>query len=122
MTTLISELYSAEPDVVSVYVRCTGAGTSNPTALTAKGVSSVTRSNLGKLTIVLSDKYQRLLAVAPIVIDPNTPDDWEVTVESDLATNNTIILGVWKGGAAADLSTDEKLLVRLDLARSAQKP
>lgn len=122
MTTFLSESYLAEPDVTSVFVRCTGAATSNPTALTAKGVSSVTRSNLGKLTIVLADKYQRLLAVSGIVVDPGTPDDWEVTVESDLATNNTIILGLWKGGAAADMSTDEKLLLRLDLARSAQKP
>jgi hypothetical protein len=56
------------------------------------------------------------------VIDVTTPDDWEVNVTTDLTSNLTIGIAIYKGGVAADLSTDEKLLLTIILQDSAVKP
>lgn len=106
--------------VVTLHGRGTGAATSALTGV--KGPWTITRSNVGTHSIVLSRKYAGLLNAMFAVIDGGTIDDWEVTLSSDLTTNNTIGIQVFKGGVAADLPTTAKLLITLVLQDSATKP
>lgn len=97
--------------VVKIYARGTGAGAANLTAV--KGVTSIAETATGKYTVTLDRKYAGLLMVTGIVIDPTSVDDWEVTLESDLTSNQTFGILVTKSGTAADLTTDEKLLLEI---------
>lgn len=108
------------PGVSKVYARGTGAGAANLTAV--KGVTSIAQTATGKYTITLDRKFAGLLMVSGIVIDPTSVDDWEVSLEGDLASNQTIGILVTKSGTATDLTTDEKLLLEITLQDTAAKP
>lgn len=117
-----NQQFTLERDVCTLFLRFTGGGAGQPTGLKGKGVASVTWSTVGIYTIVLSDKYPGLLMAAFNVIDTGTIDDWEVTLDTDLTTGNTVVINVFKGGTAADLPTTAKLLGRLDLSNTSQLP
>lgn len=106
--------------VVTLYGRGTGAGTSTLTGV--KGPWTITRTGTGAYTITLNRKFAGLLDFNGTVIDVTTPDDWEVFLAGDLASNNAVSFLVFKGGAAADLSTDEKILLRVVLQDTTVKP
>lgn len=114
------EIKTNVPSVVKIFARGTGAGAANLTSV--KGVTSIAETATGKYTVTLPRKYQGLLMVSGIVIDPTSVDDWEVSLESDLTTNQTFGILVTKSGTAADLTTDEKLLLEITLEDSAVKP
>lgn len=106
--------------VVTLHGRGTGAATSALTGV--KGPWTITRSNVGTHSIVLNRKFAGLLNAVFAVIDGGTIDDWEVTLSSDLTTNNTIGIQVFKGGTAADLPTTATLLITLILRDTSAKP
>lgn len=114
------EQYTNLGGVVTCHGRGTGAATSALTAV--KGPWTITRSGVGTHSIVLNRKFSGLLNAQFAVIDGGTIDDWEVTLSSDLTTNNTIGIQVFKGGAAADLPATAKLLITLVLQDTAAKP
>lgn len=118
-----NQAYQLEPEVVTLYGRFTGAGdAANPTALKGKGITSVTSAATGVHVCILQNKYNGLLFFAASVIDTTSLDDWEVTLATDLVTNNTVTFHTFKGGTLANLSTDEKLVFKLDLSNSAALP
>jgi len=117
-----SEEQQNVPGVVMLHARGTGAGTSDLTAVKGNGVASITRTGVGTHRITLARKMQGLLNVIGNVIDVTTPDDWEVNVLTDLTNNLTVDIAIYKGGTAADLSTDEKLLLTLIVQDTAVKP
>jgi hypothetical protein len=108
------------PGVSKVFARGTGAGAANLTSV--KGVTSIAETATGKYTVTLDRKYKGLLMVTGIIIDPSSVDDWEVTLESDLTSNQTFGILVTKSGTAADLTTDEKLLLEITLQDTAGLP
>ena len=120
VNTLIEQQYTNLGGVVTLHGRGTGAATSALTSV--KGPWTITRTGVGTHTITLNRKFSGLLNALFNVIDVTTQDDWEVTVSTDLTSNQTIGIAIFKGGVAADLSTDEKLLITLVLQGSAAKP
>jgi len=108
--------------VVTLHARGTGAGAANLTGVKGNGITSITRTGVGTHRITLARKYAGLLNVIANVIDVTTPDDWEVNVLTDLTSNQTIDIAIYKGGIAAELTTDEKLLLSLILQDTAAKP
>ena len=120
INTLFQEQYTNLGGVVTLHGRGTGAATSPLTGV--KGPWTITRTGVGTHTITLSRKFAGLLNAHFNVIDVTTQDDWEVTVATDLTSNQTIGIAVFKGGVAADLSTDEKLLITLVLQDTTAKP
>jgi len=106
--------------VIFIHARGTGAGTSDMTAV--KGVTSIVRASAGTYTVTLPRKFSGLLNCVGQVIDVTTPDDWEVNLGTDLTNGNTLTVTTWKGGIAADLSTDEKILLTIILRNSNTKP
>lgn len=94
------------------------------TAIKGPGVSSIAyNAATGKYRITLADKFNSFLMASFLVIDPTSVDDWEVQVESEsVATNKTVDIAVFKGGALTDLTTDEKLKFELSLSNTAQAP
>jgi len=105
---------------VVLHGRATGAGAS---ALTGqKGPWAITRTGVGLHTITLNQKFAGLLNAQFAVIDVTTPDDWEVVLTTDLTNNQTIGIAIFKGGTAAELTTDEKLLITLTLQDTSAKP
>lgn len=110
-------------DVCLIFGGGTGAATSNLTSVVGAGITSITRTGVGLHTITLSDKWKNLLYVDGTVIDATTPDDWEFVVVSEaVATSKTIAIALFKGGTAADLSTDEKIKIMIALSDTAQPP
>ena len=108
--------------VTTLFARGTGAATASLTGVKGNGVTSIVRTGVGLHTITLGRKFQGLLNLDGNVIDVTTEDDWEVTLKSDLTANQTIAIAVFKGGIAADLSTDEKLLLTIALQDTSVKP
>lgn len=115
-----SEIQSNVSGVVKIFARGTGAGAANLTSV--KGVTSIAETATGKYTVTLDRKFQGLLMVSGIVIDPTSVDDWEVSLESDLTSNQTFGILVTKSGTATDLTTDEKLLLEITVQDTATKP
>jgi len=103
-----------------IYASGTGAGAANLTSV--KGVASIAETATGKYTVTLKHKVKRLLWVQGVVVDPTSVDDWEVSVETDLTTNNAFGILVTKSGTAADLTTDEKLLLVIHVQDSSTLP
>lgn len=114
------EQYTNLGGVVTCHGRGTGAATSALTAV--KGPWTITRTGVGAHTITLNRKFAGLLQFVGTVVDVTTPDDWEVCLSTDLTNNQTIGFLVFKGGVAADLSTDEKILLTVVLQDTAAKP
>lgn len=114
------EIRTNVPGVSIVYARGTGAGAANLTAV--KGVTSIAETATGKYTVTLDRKYKGLLMFNGVVIDPTSVDDWEVSLESDLTSNQTIGILVTKSGTATDLTTDEKILLEITLQDTATLP
>lgn len=108
--------------VVMIHARGTGAGAANMTGVKGNGITSIARTGIGTHRITLARKYAGLLNVIGNVLDVTTPDDWEVVVLTDLTSNQTVDIGIYKGGAAAELTTDEKLLLTLVLQDTQTKP
>jgi hypothetical protein len=123
MSQTLCTQYTAEPDVVRLFGRATGASTSALTSVKGKGIASIARTGVGAHTITLTDRWEGFLMFAACVIDTTTPDDWEVTVVEELvATSKTVKIAVFKGGTATDLTTDEKILFELVVSRTDQLP
>ena len=109
--------------VVVIYGGCTGAGNATPTSVLGAGVSSIAYVSTGKYTITLSDKWNKFLLFSSCVIDTTTEDDWEVVVTAEaVATSKTVSITVFKGGTAADLSTDEKLKFAITVSHTSAPP
>lgn len=110
------------PDICMILGKATGAAAANLTALTGPGIASVNyNAATGKIQITLQDKWNALLWCNGVIIDPTAPDDWEVVVESEaVATAKTINIAVFKGGALADLTTDEKIMLQIVVTNSAR--
>lgn len=120
---LVNQQFAFERDTCKIYARGTGAAASALTGVKGKGVASITRTGAGAHTITLQDKWAGLLFLSGSVIDATTPDDWEVTIVSeDVDGAKTIAIACFKGGVAADLTTDEKLLLEITLSNSSQTP
>ena len=123
MTQTLSKQYTAEPDVVRLFGRGTGASTSALTSVKGKGIASIARTGVGAHTITLSDRWEGFLMFSACVIDPGSTDDWEVTVVEELvASSKTVKIAVFKGGTAADLTTGEKILFEIVVSRTDQLP
>lgn len=114
--------YSLERDVVEIFLRGTGAATSSLTSVKGKGVASITRTGVGAHTITLSDNYGGMLMFQAAVIDPTSPAVWTVICNQDLSSKTVKITIFNAAGSAADLSTDEKLLVKMTFSNSSQVP
>lgn len=120
INTFFQEQYTNLGGIVTCHGRGTGAGASALTSV--KGPWTITRTGVGLHTITLNRKFAGLLQFVGTVIDVTTPDDWSVFITTDLASNQTVGIAIFKGGTAADLSTDEKLLITLVLQDTAAKP
>ncbi len=120
----LSFLKCLDREAVVLFGGGTGAGDADLTAIVGAGVSSIPdTATTGELVITLTDKWANLLFFSGTVIDPGTPDDWEVVVLSeDVASAKTITIKCFKGGTAADLSTDEKLKFMAILSNTKQPP
>lgn len=111
--------------LVKLYLKCAGTGAANITSVTyGLGITvPIVRAPTGLYTITLSDKWNYLVHAAFNVIDPTGPDDWTVNVVSEtVATNKTIVIAVYKGGVAADLTSDETLTGEIVLGNSSVTP
>lgn len=122
INTLFEQQYQNVPAVVFVHMRGTGAAAANLTGVKGNGVASIVRTGVGTHTVTLSRKYAGLLNVLGNIIDVTTPDDWEVNVLTDLTSGNAVGIEISKAGVAADLTTDEKLLLTLILQDTQGKP
>jgi hypothetical protein len=98
------------------------------TGVKGKGIASITNDTTnagtaGLYTITMQDEWAGLLMADFCVIDATTPDDWEVSIVSEgVGTDKTIVIQVFKGGTAAHLSADEKLLFELTFSQTASLP
>ena len=99
----------------------------DPTSVNGKGIASILASDVvdevGKYTITLTDKYAGLLSVRFCYLDGDTTADWEMMVVSEaVATSKTVVVQVFKDGAASPSATDEKLFFELVLSQSSVRP
>lgn len=115
-----SESYSNVPSVVKVFARGTGAGAADLTSV--KGVTLIDQTGTGLYTITLKRKFKGLLMLVGNVIDLTGSDDWEVTLASDLTSGNQVSVVISKSGTAANLTSDEKLLLEISLEDTNVKP
>ncbi len=122
INTFSSESQHNVASVVMLHARGTGAATSSLTAVKGVGIASIARTGVGTHRVTLARKFAGLLNVIGNVIDVTSPDDWTVNAITDLTNNLTVDIQVFKGGAATDLSTDEKLLLTIVLQDTAAKP
>ena len=115
--------WALEHDTVKLYGRGTGAATDALTSLKGKGISLVDQTDTGKYTITLTDKWAGFLMFKGMVIDPGSPADWEVVVESEtVASTKLVKIVVFKDGTAANLTSDEKLLFEITVCPHSHLP
>jgi hypothetical protein len=109
-------------ELVILAAKATGAGAANLTNISARcGVVSIVRTGAGLYTVNLDTRYQELRHLSYNVVDPTAPDDWTVNITTDLVANgNSFGIAVYKGGVAADLTTDEKLTLEIVLKNSSR--
>lgn len=123
MTQALSTQFSAEPDVVRIFGRGTGANTSALTSVKGKGIASIARTGAGAHTITLRDKWQGFLMFSASILSSAAADDYEVMVTADaVAASKTLKIAIFKGGSAADLQTTDKILFEIVVSRTSQKP
>lgn len=115
-----SEMQTNVPGLKIIYASGTGAGAANLTSV--KGVASIAETATGKYTVTLNHKVNKLLFLSAMVVDPTSVDDWEVSIETDLTSNNAFGILVTKSGTATDLTTDEKLLLAIHVQDSSTLP
>lgn len=108
------------PGLLTIFAEGTGAGAANLTSV--KGVASIAETATGEYTVTLNHKVNGLLWVGGQVIDVTTPDDWAVTLKTDLTSGNAFGILVTKSGTATDLTTDEQLKLRIDVQWTAALP
>lgn len=111
-------------EIVQLFGKATGGGAAaDLTALSSRcGITSIKyNAATGKYQITLDAKYSELRYLDGTMIDATAIDDWEVQVESeDVAGAKTINIGVFKGGALTDITTDEKLMLMIVLKNSSR--
>ena len=123
MTATMSIQYTAEPDVVRLFGRGTGASTSALTSVKGKGIASIARTGVGAHTITFGQKWDGFLMFSACVLSTATADDYEVTVVEDaVLASKTLKIAIFKGGTAADLQTTDKILFEVVLSKTSQKP
>ena len=117
-----SEVVTNVPGVTKIFARGTGAG--GAASLTSvKGVTSIAyNAATGNYTVTLPRKFAGLLMVSGVVIDATSADDAQITLSSDLTSNQTFGILVTRAGTAIDLATDEKLLLEITLEDTNTKP
>lgn len=109
------------PELVEIVGFATGAGAANVTGLDAPGVASIVRTGVGLHTVTLDDKWNKLCHFSFEIMDPTAPDDWDVRVLAEtVATTKTLTIAIFKGGVAAEITTDEKIYLKLTLSNSAR--
>lgn len=105
-----SDLQHLLPGVVCVSGSFTGNGTSNPTVIDVKGVTAVTRSALGRYSLVLPGKGT--LNVSAILVTPLADRVLVACVRSYTASTRTLVIDIYDAvgtPAQDDLATDEQL-------------
>lgn len=119
----LAPLRALDRDVTLIFGGGTGAGNANLTSIRGPGITSITKTGgagSGTYTVTLTDKWSSILYVAPQVIDAGTADDWLVNVLAISASAKTISIAVYKGGAAADLTTSQQLRLMVAVGNTAQ--
>lgn len=119
----VNDAGTLQRGVVKIWAKAVGAGAADLTGLVSAGggVTLIDQTGTGLYTVTLRDKYVDLLMLHGCVIDPGSPDEWVVQVASqDVAGAKTISIQVFKGGALADLTTDETLLLEITLKNTKQ--
>jgi hypothetical protein len=119
-----NEIHTPQGRVTELFLRGPGNGAADITLTHGLGVSpTLTYAATGKYTITLTDKYAALLHISGSVLDATTEDDWTVVPLTDtVASTKTIQIAVFKGGAAAAITSDERLMVRIVLLDSSAVP
>ena len=119
--------FTLERDVVRLFGRGTGAGAANCTGIKGMGLgaaaTAIDQTGTGLYTINLADKWPGLLMFKACVIDPGTPDDWEVTLVTEtVASTKTLTIAVFKSGTLTDLTSGEKILFEIVVSNSTKLP
>jgi hypothetical protein len=105
-----SDLQHLLPGVVCVSGSFTGNGNTNPTVVDIKGVTAVTRSALGRYTLVLPGKGT--LNVSAILVTPLADRVLVACVRSYTPATRTLVVDIYDDvgtPAQDDLATDEQL-------------
>lgn len=110
--------------LVQLVFEVTGASAANPTGQVGLGGEITYGSATGKYVLTLDDKFKRCIFAVGSVDDATTQDDWSVVTKKAVSAGNvvTVELYCFKGGAAADLTTDEKLQVFVVVQNSSVGP
>lgn len=117
-----NEVHLAQPGLFELFLKGPGNTTSDMTLTYGLGFNpTVAHTGTGAYTITLTDTWNACMGAWFNVIDTGTIDDWEIIIDTDLASK-TITIQVFKGGTAADLPTTATLVGRVVLLNSAAKP
>lgn len=112
--------YSAERDVVELFLKVNIGASGAPTIDKGKGITSITRNSAGKYTIVLKDIFNCLLGVdSAFVSGTSAPAAPSVNVVSETvntpATKNIVIQCRDIAASAADPASGEVMMLRLTM-------
>lgn len=115
---------SLQRGLVKLYLKGVGAAAADITLTYGLGISGVIdQTGTGTYTITLTDKWAALIHASFNIIDGGTVDDWVINVVSEtVATTKTILLTVFKGGAAANIPATATLTGEITLTNSAVLP
>ncbi len=117
-----NEISVAQPGLFELFLKGVGNTINNITLDYGLGFNpTVVRTGPGAYTITLTDTWNACMGAWFNVVDTGTIDDWEVIIDTDLASK-TIAIQVFQGGLAADLPTTATLVGRVVLLNSTAKP
>lgn len=109
------------PAPVTIFAKAIGAAGASPTSLVAPGVKSFVWNSTGNYTLTLEDKYNKFLSLIGNVVDPTAPAQWVINVLAEtVASTKTIQIVVYKAGVAADLTSDETVVLRITVSNSSR--
>ncbi len=116
-----SPIKALKPGLVVLVGNFTGNGTSNPSAISFKGVTAVTRTALGRYTLVLPGTGSLTIASFSLCVE-SANDFMTAQIRSYTASTRTLIIDVLDdingSPAQADLVAGEKMYITAFVANS----
>jgi len=112
--------FSFEQDMVTLFAELTVGASGAVTSATGQGITSVTKETAaGQYTIVLQNKYNKLLEAGHTIIDADINDIASMQVLSTSADNKTIVVQfVEDTGVAGNAQSGAVVMIKLVLRNS----
>lgn len=107
-----------EKEVKGLFADVAIGASGAPTINKALGITSIARDAAGTYTIILDDKYTRLMSVSLSVVAAAAEDITLQVLDDSVSSTKSIQIATLAAGTETDPSDGSKLLIKIELKNS----